>query len=156
MRTLFLLALLPAVASAQLSSLPPGAHVRGLIPSVLPTPLTATFVTATRDSIWLRDAYGPTGAGPFRAPRLALTHAQIAELSFHVRTDRRRGAQIGFLTGLVTGGALLGATSLAAPDSYAMLGAYFLALVLPPAGTLIGAAIGAQEWRQVVPASPPR
>lgn len=155
MRALIFLTLLPAVAAAQLTAVPPGARVRGVIPVLIPGPISATFVSATADSVRLRDARGRTEVGVYVAPRLALAHSQVSQLDVLVGVDRVRGAQIGFFTGLLAGAALLGATAVAAPDSYAMLGAGLLALVLPPVTTIIGAAIGAPEWRRVVPAPEP-
>jgi hypothetical protein len=152
MHALILSILLPAAAAAQMTGIAPGAPVRGVIPVLIPEPVSAIFVAATNDSVWLRNARGRTTDGVYFAPRIALATSQVRQLDVRIRVNRVRGAQVGFLTGLAAGAVVFGATAVAAPDSYAMLGAGFLALVLPPVTTIIGAAIGSEEWRRVVPA----
>ena len=147
--------LLPTLTHAQLSEVQPGQRVRLVVPAITPNRLNATFVRATHDSVWLRDASSKTHIGFYRAPTLVLLQSHVTELDMLRGKSRRKGAMRGALIGSILPTLLYATTD---KNSYGVLAAYGLGGILVPAGTLIGAAIGAEHWMRVLPArnAPPR
>jgi hypothetical protein len=141
---------LAAPAHAQLSEAQPGQRVRAFVPAILEERFHATFVRATHDSVWLREAHGRTISGRHYAPQLKVSRQQIVAFDVSVGRDHMRGARNGLLTGLVGSVALMAAGAAANTEFSAVL-AVGGSMIFLPVATIAGAVLGAEKWRRVVP-----
>jgi uncharacterized protein YcfJ len=113
-------------------------------------PFIGTLVATSADSIWIRPIRAPISSAPIPLARRSVRSLERGE---RVGAHKATGAGIGFLTGVVLGGAIGRASacrcdmrSLATP-----MGAVGGGLLGVLTGTLIGAVIPHYEWDRAEP-----